>query len=168
MSTWSLVSELSAFSGPCAKKAWRREFPAVLREVGPCLAWIEAIARTSRLSDDQTYAILLCAEELVTNIVRHNPPETAGAAPLCVAMSLQVEEDRVILTIEDNGVAFDVVQAPTKQIEPSIDLLEPGGLGVGLVKRFASNLQYFRTQTGNKVVASFITECASAPDGVKG
>jgi serine/threonine-protein kinase RsbW len=71
----------------------------------------------------------------------------------------------VVLTIEDNGFEFDVVNAPAKEIATSIDGLVPGGLGITLVKRFASSLRYARRANLNIVVAEFVDPPATPAAG---
>jgi anti-sigma regulatory factor (Ser/Thr protein kinase) len=143
---------------------WRRRFPGAWEEIGPCLAWIESISKGLHLADDRSYAILLCAEELVSNIVRHNRAPDAGT-PLRIAVCLGTRPGGVALTIEDNGVAFDVVNAPATEIATSIDGLAPGGLGITLVKRFASSLRYTRRANLNCIVAEFVDASATPAAG---
>lgn len=134
---------------------WSCEFDGRFEEVRRTLAWIESRAQGLDLSEDQAYALRLCAEELLTNVVLHNKEKAPDGTPLRVRVTLAVTPDSVALTIEDNGAPFDIVNAPSKTADQPLDLLQPGGLGVGLVKRFASRLKYDRTTDGNKVVAEF-------------
>jgi serine/threonine-protein kinase RsbW len=136
-------------------RAWSREVEGVFGEIGPSLAWIESLAHDLHLSEDQDYALRLCAEELITNVVVHNKESAPGADALRLCITVAATKDRVALTIEDNGVHFDIVKATAKTADQPIDQIQIGGLGVGLVKRFASRLHYNRTERGNKVVAEF-------------
>ncbi len=133
-------------------REWRRAFNGDIREVAAPLAWLDDILRPLDLSEDQSYALRLCAEELLANVVLHN----RDRAPLNVRLTLEAKPDRLALTIEDNGAFFDIVNAPAKQVDQPIDRVQPGGLGVGLVKRFASALKYERTEDGNRVVLEFL------------
>jgi anti-sigma regulatory factor (Ser/Thr protein kinase) len=60
------------------------------------------------------------------------------------------------MTVEDNGRAFDVARAPARVIDQPLDQVEPGGLGILLIKSFASSLEYSRTDAGNRVTVDFI------------
>lgn len=138
-------------------REWRREFAGAIREVGHALAWVESVAALLGLPEQQTYAILLCVEELATNIVKHGEKASRRFdAPLTFTISLRMTDDRVILTLEDNGARFDITKAPTREIDQPIECVEPGGLGVLLVKRFSSALAYHETENGNKTVAEFV------------
>lgn len=105
------------------------------------------------MGEDQSYAVMLCADELVSNAVMHN---SELSDRLHLRVTVEAKADRIVLTIEDNGAFFDIVNAPAKRIDQPLDALKPGGLGVGLVKRFASALKYDRIDDRNRVVAEFL------------
>jgi serine/threonine-protein kinase RsbW len=109
-------------------REWRRAFDGDVREVAASLAWLDDILRPLDLPEDQSYALRLCAEELLANVVLHNRDRT----PLHVRITLEAKPDRLALTIEDNGAFFDIVNAPTKRVDQPIDRVQPGGLGVVL------------------------------------
>jgi anti-sigma regulatory factor (Ser/Thr protein kinase) len=134
---------------------WRRTFDGEREGIRLSLAWIEEIAQGLDLAEDQFYALRLCAEELITNSVLHNAGRARNGDRLHLRLTLAAQADRVALTVEDNGAYFDIVSAPAKTADQPLDQLQPGGLGVGLVKRFASRLDYAQTEFGNKVVAAF-------------
>ncbi len=134
-------------------KEWSREFTGSLSEIAPTVAWVESIANALRLGEDQSYAMTLCADELITNVLTHNGEDVHR---LHVRVTVEAKQDCVVLTIEDNGAFFDIVNAPAKRVNPPIEELQPGGLGVGLVKRFASGLRYDRIEDRNRTVAIFL------------
>lgn len=135
-------------------REWSREFDGSLSEIARTVAWVESVARTLQLGEDQTYAMALCADELVSNVLTHNG---AKVDRLHVRVTVEAKENCVALTIEDNGVFFDIVNAPAKRVDQPLEALQPGGLGVGLVKRFASSLEYDRIEDRNKTVATFLS-----------
>lgn len=60
------------------------------------------------------------------------------------------------MTVEDNGRPFNVAKAPAKGIDRPLDQIQPGGLGIQLIKSFASSLKYRRTGKGNRVIVEFM------------
>jgi len=60
------------------------------------------------------------------------------------------------MTVEDNGRPFNVAQAPAKRIDQPLEQVQPGGLGIQLIKSFASNLEYRRTEKSNRVIVEFM------------
>lgn len=103
--------------------------------------------------------IEVCLEELLTNIVRHGQASHGQLAdsphPLTIALTLDSQEDGIVMTVEDNGRPFDITKAPARAIDKPLDQIEPGGLGIGLIKNFSDNLQYRRTEMGNRVTLEF-------------
>jgi anti-sigma regulatory factor (Ser/Thr protein kinase) len=92
----------------------------------------------------------VCLEELMSNIVRYG-----ATSSISISITVKALGDRITMTVEDNGRPFDVVQAPEKVIDQPLEKVQPGGLGIHLIKSFASNLEYSRTETGNRVVLEF-------------
>lgn len=145
---------------------WCRDFVGAIEEVGVAARWIGSIATGLSLPEEQAHAMQICLEELMSNIVRHggvdptaatNRPEADVANPLLVSISINALPDRIVLTVEDNGRPFDVVQAPSRGVEEPLESVQPGGLGIHLVKKFASSLRYCRTENGNRVIVEFTT-----------
>lgn len=95
------------------------------------------------------YNVELAFEEIATNIVRH------AQATSAVDVSVALENDEVVLTFEDNGIAFDPLERPPVELPSSIEDAQVGGLGVMLVKKLAARVEYYRTreQRNHLVVA---------------
>ena len=123
---------------------------------------MESIATDLDLADSKAFAMQVCLEELMSNIVLHGKAGLSlktlpmDPAPLSISITVGASKDRTVLTIEDNGRPFDIAQAPAKTIDRSLEQLEPGGLGIQLIKSFASDLKYSRTENGNRVVLEFM------------
>lgn len=85
--------------------------------------------------------ILLCVDELVTNIIAHAYVDDAEHA---VSLEVRVFPEHLELELRDDGVAFD----PTVQTRPSviksIEDREVGGLGIHLVLTIMDKVEYDR------------------------
>jgi serine/threonine-protein kinase RsbW len=123
---------------------------------------MESIAANLDLAESKTYAMQVCLEELMSNIVLHGKAGSSSKtlpmdpAPLSISIRVDACRDRTVMTVEDNGRPFNVEQAPAKWIDRPLEQLQPGGLGIHLIKSFASNLNYSRTENGNRVVLEFM------------
>jgi anti-sigma regulatory factor (Ser/Thr protein kinase) len=84
-------------------------------------------------------------EEIVTNIVRHG--YTDGRVH-DIDVRLTCGHTEVVLAIEDDGQPFDPLHQPEPERPASIDDATPGGLGIPLVRKAATGLQYERTGDG--------------------
>jgi len=80
-------------------------------------------------------------EELVSNVIRHGHVGRAGHIEVTVAH----HADALVLTFEDDGQAFDPLRHPTPVQPGSLDEAPDGGLGLVLVRKASTHLQYERT-----------------------
>lgn len=85
--------------------------------------------------------ILLCVDELVTNIIAHAYTDSQEHA---VSLACRINEQDVELELRDDGIPFD----PTKQKRPNTQLplaeRQIGGLGIHLVSTLMDKVEYQR------------------------
>ena len=146
-----------------SQHCWHRAFNGAISEIQSAASWLESIAAELALPGPQAFAMQVCLEELMSNILRHGRgssssylPKMDPAHPLLVSVTVEALLDRVTMTVEDNGQPFNVAQAPAKAIDRPLDQVQPGGLGIQLIKNFATSLSYTRTETGNRVIVEFM------------
>ena len=115
-------------------------FAATIAGFGQAFGELRRALQDTRLEPATRYQVELVFEEIVANILRHGSP---SGTTLAVKAALDVEEDKILLSFEDNGVPFD----PGRHALPALPnaLAVGGGLGLLLVKRAASCLDYRRT-----------------------
>lgn len=98
------------------------------------------------------YAVELVLEEVLSNQVKYafsdGAAATASPDPL-IELTAWTDGGNVMLQFEDSGVAFDPLQAAAPVVPTSIDLAPVGGLGVVLVRKFASSASYQRRDGRN-------------------
>ncbi len=138
------------------KKEWRREFVGAIHEVSLSIAWVGTVAKSLNADETQAYALQLCVEELVSNIVRHGGATLSSEQRqpfICICVA--EKSDRIVLTVEDDGPYFDIKHAPAKRIDQPLEFVRPGSLGINLVKSFSSRLTYERRGNRNRAVAEF-------------
>ncbi len=112
-------------------------------------AWVDDAGAKLGLSVSRLYAVQLCLEELVANIVLH--ARAADPAKLSIVVTLRPCEAGLEIMVDDNGMTFD----PTVTAEPSaahsLADAQLGGLGLVLVRRFTSAFHYRRDNDWNRV-----------------
>jgi len=152
-------------SSHTAETGWRRVFSGSIADVTAASAWVERIAASLKLPGKLTFAMQVCLEELMSNIARHGkvhpfstpfPTATDADNPLSISIDIDVLGDRIAMTIEDNGRPFDVEKAPAKVVDRPLEQVQPGGLGINLIKSFSHNIEYRRTDAGNRVTVDFM------------
>jgi anti-sigma regulatory factor (Ser/Thr protein kinase) len=121
-----------------------------LSELPRLARWAEA--RMEGWSPDLKFAVALCLEEAVANIIMHG-----GAMRDEVKIAVEIERDGKSLTatIEDNGVNFDPTQLPPPARAASLDAATVGDLGVHLMRSFSSNMEYQRRGGRNRLTLRF-------------
>jgi len=146
------------------QNSWHRVFSGAIPEIATAASWIESIATDLNLPGRLVFDMQICLEELMSNIVRHGGVRSPSTAylpltdpenPLLISITVDALADRLIVTVEDNGRPFDVAKAAAKRVDQPLEQLQPGGLGVQLIRSFASNLEYRRTEQGNRVIVAF-------------
>jgi serine/threonine-protein kinase RsbW len=115
--------------------------------------WVQSLAARYCIDDELEFAIHLCLEEAVSNIIRHGyPPGTIE--PVTVEFSCP-REGGLMFTVEDSARPFNPVLEPVMPLLDTGDELTIGGRGVRLLRAFAHALEYDRTTTGNRLRIGF-------------
>lgn len=130
----------------------RLELSADLSEVARMNAWLDELAGALGLEERIAGDIKLCLNEAVTNIVSYGHTEAASGR---AAVSLQVLEDRVLVTLRDNGAAFNPLEAPEPPKPERIEEARVGGLGIKIMRDTASAMSYRREGGENALALSF-------------
>lgn len=85
--------------------------------------------------------ILLCVDELITNIIAHAYDDDLEHA---VLLECRVYEEFIELELRDDGTPFDPTQQTRPNTKLSLDQREIGGLGIHLVKSLMDKVEYER------------------------
>lgn len=130
-----------------------------LSELGQLAVWVEDVSRHAGLTVDMTFALQLCMEEAVANIVMY------GGAPDDSPIVVQIQQtcECVIATIEDGAQPFDPMQVPPRAKPKSLDEARIGALGVHLIRHYTSEMRYERHKHRNRLTLKFSR--SKAPTG---
>ena len=117
-----------------------------LSEMEPLRSAIQQFSDENRLNADIIFALDLCMEELITNIIKYAYSDKNRHE---IQVDLFLEGEMVVLEVRDDGNEFD----PTKRPEPNLDLpLEErgiGGLGIHLIRHYVNVMEYKREGNQN-------------------
>lgn len=91
--------------------------------------------------------LALALEEVFVNICHYAYPERAGM----VELNCRVEDERFVMEIADEGVAFDALSLPEPDLAAGLDERRIGGLGWFLVRQLADELDC-RRENGRNIV----------------
>lgn len=89
----------------------------------------------------------LVLEELVTNIIFYGFKDKA---PHEITIDFNIDDDKVAITITDDGIPFNPTQKDTPDsIDKSIDERDIGGLGIHFVNSLMNSMNYERKDNKN-------------------
>ena len=114
-------------------------------------AWARALAEEAGLSEERAYALDLCIVEMVSNIVDYSYRGRPGE----IRLELALGPGTAILTITDEGPAFDPLSVPAPVAPASLDDATIGGYGIHLVRSSADGCEYKRIEGRNVFTARF-------------
>ena len=97
-------------------------------------------------SEEALYDLQLAVDELCTNIIMHGYKDMD---PGSIVLNVDVEKDRVVVTLTDFGHAFEPAEPPAPDPNASVEEREIGGLGLFFVHMSVDDIQYESSATGN-------------------
>jgi serine/threonine-protein kinase RsbW len=119
-----------------------------LHELARLAEEITWFCEENALSSEVEFDLNLAMEELFTNAVRHGGCEGMKDA---VQIRLERRDDAVNVEFADNGREFDPASSPPLDLTVSLAERQAGGLGLHLVRRTMSDLQYRRSGGWNHI-----------------
>jgi serine/threonine-protein kinase RsbW len=133
----------------------RLELDSRLADLSRVSPWIEALAKQFEVREETQFALCLCIEEALANVVLHGYRNEPGH-PIIIRSCFA--EGTLFVTIEDQAPPF----SPPEEVLPiagnqqiSLDSIEAGGNGIRLLRHFAGTLAYERTSDGNRLTIGF-------------
>jgi anti-sigma regulatory factor (Ser/Thr protein kinase) len=140
-------------------------FQADIAELTRVAEWVEGVADRLELPDQTRFALDLCLEEALANVIRYGFPDGIDA-DRTVRVGLDRAEDAVLVTVEDHGVAYDPLATAEPVLPTTLDEASIGGLGVHLMRQFTQQMAYQRQDETNRLILRIgTTEPAPDPAG---
>ncbi len=138
--------------GSVERLTLRSELPELAR----VLPWVEALAVQYAIPERTVFAIDLCLEEVLSNIIRHGYRSDPG-------QSIRIEfrstgEGRFVFIVEDSAShfrPFDSAVPPASPVPATLEDLTPGGLGIPLLRNFADAVEWEPLEKGNRLTLRF-------------
>ena len=129
----------------------RLSLASSLSELTRVSPWVGELAAECEIPGEVRFAVELCLEEVLSNIVRHGYRGEAGHA---IAVDFGRDERGLVFAVEDNAPPFEPIE-PGDAVSESLDTITPGGQGIRLLFRFASSVGYERLSGGNRLTIRF-------------
>lgn len=129
------------------------KLPSRMSELAQLLPWIERLASQHTIPVNTQFAMNVCMEEVLSNIIRHG---YSGKPDHSIAVRFaSPRKDYFVFVVEDEAPPFNPVISPELPAASSPDEVRVGGRGIRLLRRFADTLEYQSTPTGNRLSIGF-------------
>ena len=106
-----------------------------LGDIGPAIRWVTEGLDDAGLSDDLRYALEVCLEEALANLILHGD---CGGSAKDIAVGYLAGDGEATLVVTDRCKPFDLTAVALEAPAPD----RVGGRGIGLMRSFASALAY--------------------------
>lgn len=125
----------------------RRRVPRSVASLDEMFSFLAEGFEENGVDERSAFCINLAAEELFTNMVRHNV-----AASDAIAVETEINGDQILLRLTDFGVeSFDPGSATTADVSAPMEDRTPGGLGIHLVRSMVDNVAYEYDDTAREM-----------------
>jgi serine/threonine-protein kinase RsbW len=114
----------------------------------------EECKQHKRIDEQIRYDLKLAVDEACTNIITHG---YAGMNPGSIILHLEMEPDKVIVTITDFGHPFEPSEASPPDVEAELEDRAMGGFGLFFIYQTMDEITYETTANGNRL--TFIKNC---------
>jgi serine/threonine-protein kinase RsbW len=122
------------------------------QELNRLAPWIEDAVQRSSLDAATSFAIQLCLDEAVANIIMHSKVEGKASR---IVVTLQRKHDEFVLSVEDDGAPFDPTRVTPTKPAATLETTRIGGLGVHLMRKFSASMRYERVADQNCLSLTF-------------
>jgi anti-sigma regulatory factor (Ser/Thr protein kinase) len=133
----------------------RLELDSQLTELSRVRPWIESLAERHGFDVDALFAMRLCIEEALANVVLHGYRNEPGHP---IAIQASVSAGNLFFAIDDQAPPFSPIETSpgdSAAQSTSLESIEPGGNGIRLLHRFAGSLAYERLSESNRLTIGF-------------
>jgi serine/threonine-protein kinase RsbW len=128
-------------------------------EIERLAEWFDQEERALAIPARLAYAVRLCLEEAVDNLIHYTSVTAEGPR---IDIELSRQGDTLVAVVEDYGPPFDPRTVPAFAPAKTLETMQPGGWGVHLIRSYASEIDYATGPGGNRLTLRF-TGSVGAP-----
>ncbi len=126
----------------------RATFEATLENLDAIRQFIAEAARQAGLSEKDSYAVQLAADEASANIIEHAYGKGTGQ----IEMDCLWSDDEFKIIIRDWGKPFDPARVPEPDLSKDLSRRKIGGLGMYLMRRLMDEVNYRSSQKEGNIL----------------
>ena len=128
-------------------KEMKKTFKAKKEELDTVLSFVNK-ASAEYLNPKFMSKIDLVVEEIFINIVKYAYGDEVGD----VDIEVKATDNKVVISFEDTGVAFNPLEIEEADVTLPIEEREIGGLGIYMVRKIMDNVEYMHKENKNVLV----------------
>ena len=117
-------------------------------EIARMFTLLEGFCQSRGISEDDMFNVRLVLDEAVINVIVHGYDDTLERA---INVSLSMDGALLAIHIDDDGVAYNPLDAPVPRFDLPIEQRRIGGLGVHIMKTLARSVEYSRANERNNL-----------------
>ncbi len=127
------------------EKVWQipNRFEAMAQAAKEVFGWLASHSISSRAR----YSAGLAVEEMITNMIKYGYDDDDEHQ---IRFHIAIHPDHLLIVFEDDGHAFDSTLYPSPNVENIINSPRIGGLGIELVRRVSTHMDYEREGNLNR------------------
>ncbi len=120
-----------------------------LAEIERLSQLVEAFGEAGGMGPESVFNVNLALDEVITNVIRY-AHDDGREHPIVVRLA--IDQDVLTAQVEDDGRAFNPLEAPVPDIGASIEERPIGGLGIHLVRSVMNSVEYRREDGRNVLI----------------
>jgi anti-sigma regulatory factor (Ser/Thr protein kinase) len=121
------------------KEVLRCTYPGDLTQLQPLANRIDVALAPYGLPESVTFGVQMAFDEIFSNAVKYAGNESCSAQ---FAVAIFLSANSVILEMEYDGVAFNVLEVPPPVLDLPLQQRPVGGLGLHLVRQWVDEVEY--------------------------
>ncbi len=131
-------------------------------EIARMFTLLEGFCQSHGISDDDMFNVRLVLDEAVINVIVHGYEDTREHE---INVALVLDGGLLAIHVDDDGVAYNPLDAPAPRFDLPIEQRRIGGLGVHIMKTLAKSVEYSRANERNNldIVIEVGVQDVSAP-----
>lgn len=106
----------------------------------------KACQEQAEVDDHVCYDLKLAVDEACTNIITHG---YAGMNPGSIILKLEMEPNKVVVTLTDFGHPFEPSEASAPDVKAGLEDRPMGGFGLFFIYQTMDEINYETTEDGN-------------------